>query len=582
LQTISSGGFRCAEIRGPFAISYLLGVLTFARDDQEKYTIIDGAVLAEDPVTRLSGLIKDVFWNTLTRRLDESVIAIAAPDTKDWTEDPRPRIYVPPGCVDQIDYYKRTAKNLKDLRLDVQILPEIITPQDYKDMLLRPGILALEMEEVGSDEKTSDKDLRGLPFVVPGGRFNELYNWDTYFISIGLLASGYLDLAKNVVKNFIFEIQHYGLIPNANRSYYLLRSQPPFLTSLARKTYEKMGNDPEAKEFLKRAILAAIKEYNQVWLAEPRHDPNSGLSRYRPRGFGIPKECEAGAFRPVLEPYAQKHGMTFEQFQEAYEDVKVDEPELDEYFLHDRAVRESGHDISLRMEGVCADLATVDLNCLLYRYEMDIAEVISSEFGGSLSVPPEFCAPGQTPNHVEITDQWEEKAKNRKERIDRYLWNEEKAIYLDYNTKSQKAHTIEAVTCLWPLWCGVASPEQAKLLVQQALPKFEMVGGLVSTTRESIPNGGVGLKCHKQHQWDFPYGWAPHQVMAWDGLNRYGFHAEAERVCYRWLKTVLKTFVDFNGTVVEKYNVTDEREPHKVNAEYGNQGLDFKGFAREG
>jgi alpha,alpha-trehalase len=581
MRTISSGGFRSTEIRGPYALSHILGVLTFANDDKVTYTTIKGSALVEDPITRLSELIKEVFWNTLTRRLDESLIALAAPDAKDWTENPKPRIYVPPRCAHQIEYYQRAARNLTQLELDVQILPEIITPQDYKTMLLKPGILALDMEEV-EDAETGQKHLRGLPFVVPGGRFNELYNWDTYFISIGLLASGYINLAKNIVKNFIFEIQYYGLIPNANRSYYLLRSQPPFLTSLAWKTYQMIRGESDAREFLRRAILAAIKEYNQVWMAEPRFDTATGLSRYRPKGFGIPPECEAGAFQPVLEPYAQKRGLTVNEFKEAYEGGEIEEPQLDDYFLHDRAVRESGHDVSLRMEGVCADLATVDLNCLLYKYETDITTIIRTEFDGSLVIPAEFCAPGQAPDHIETVEQWEQKAERRKERIDKYLWNQEKAIYLDYNTKSRKPHTIESVTCFWPLWCGVASPEQAQLLVEHALPKFEMVGGLVSTTRESIPNGGVDLKCHEQHQWDFPYGWAPHQVMAWDGLIRYGFVAEAERVCYRWLKTVLKTFVDFNGTVVEKYDVTNEREPHKVNAEYGNQGLDFKGFAQEG
>jgi alpha,alpha-trehalase len=109
-----------------------------------------------------------------------------------------------------------------------------------------------------------------------------------------------------------------------------------------------------------------------------------------------------------------------------------------------------------------------------------------------------------------------------------------------------------------------------------------MIGGLVSTTRDSLPNGGVGLKCHSQHQWDFPYGWAPHQMMAWEGLVNYGFQAEAERLAYRWLYTVIKVFVDFNGAIVEKYDVTNGKDPHKVTAEYGNQGLNFKGYAREG
>ncbi|KAF2431558.1 neutral trehalase [Tothia fuscella] len=581
LRTASSGGFHSTVIRGTYAISNILGVLTFANDDEERYTIIDGSSLVEDPVTRLSSLIKQVFWHTLTRRLDASVIAIAAPDSKDWTENPRPRIYVPPSCTDQIDYYQKAATSMPELNLDVQVLPELITEDVYKQMLSRPGLMALDMES-GVNAVTGDKELHGRPFVVPGGRFNELYNWDTYFISIGLLASGYTSLVKNIVLNFVFEIQHYGLIPNANRSYYLVRSQPPFLTSLARQTYEVIRDDVDAKDFLKRAVLAAIKEYNQVWMAEPRYDPVSGLSRYRPRGFGVPKECEAGAFDAVLHPYMKKYNMSSEQFVQAYESGKVQEPDLDEYFLHDRAVRESGHDISLRMEGVCADLGTVDLNSLLYKYETDIMEVIRDEFDGELEIPQEFCAPGQVLSHIETAAEWQQKADSRKQVLDTYLWNEERGMYLDYNTKTGKQHTIESVTCFWPLWSGAASEHQAKMLIEKALPKFEMVGGLVSTAKESLPNGGVGLHCHEQHQWDFPYAWAPHQVMAWDGFKRYGYHKVAERVCYRWLRTVLKVFVDFNGTVVEKYDVTNERDPHKVFAEYGNQGLDFKGFAREG
>lgn len=582
LRTATSGGFSSTEIRGPYAIANVLGVLTFANDDEDKYAIIEGSTLVQDPVTRLSTLIKEVFWNTLTRRLDDSVIALAAPDSKDWTDNPRPRIYVPPSRVDQIDYYRRAAIKLPELNLDVQVLPEVITEADYREMLQRPGIMALDMEASGETSDNGEKELIGLQFVVPGGRFNELFYWDTYFISIGLLSSGYISLVKDIVQNFVFEIQHYGLIPNASRSYLLLRSQPPFLTSLARQTYQVIRDDPEAKEFLKRAVLAAIKEYSQVWVAEPRYDATTGLSRYRPRGFGVPKECEPGAFDNVLKPYALKHDMTIEQFTEAYEDGKVKEPDLDDYFLHDRALRESGHDVSLRMEGVCADLASVDLNSLLYKYEVDIMEILRDEFDGQLEVPQEFCAQGQVPNHVETWTQWQEKAERRKQSIDKYLWNEEKGIYLDYNTKTGKQHTIESVTCFWPLWSGAASAHQAKLLVERTLPKFEKVGGLVSTAQDSLPNGGVGLHCHEQHQWDYPFAWAPHQIMAWDGLKKYNYHKEAERVCYRWLRTILKVFVDFNGTVVEKYDVTNERDPHKVNAEYGNQGLDFKGFAREG
>jgi neutral trehalase len=46
-----------------------------------------------------------------------------------------------------------------------------------------------------------------------------LYNWDSYFISLGLLVDGYIDMAKGMVEHFIFEIKHYGKILNGSRSY---------------------------------------------------------------------------------------------------------------------------------------------------------------------------------------------------------------------------------------------------------------------------------------------------------------------------------------------------------------------------
>ncbi|KAF2398202.1 neutral trehalase [Trichodelitschia bisporula] len=581
LRTVKSKGFRTAEIRGAYALSNVLGALTFAQEDKEKYAILRWSSLHEGPVTRLARLIKDVFWENLTRRLDASMIAAAATDAKDWTENPQPRIYVPRGAPEQFEYYTRVAKEKPEINLDVQLIPSNVTEEVYKKMLEKPGLLALEMEEF-VNPVTGEKDLRGLPFIVPGGRFNELYNWDSYFNAIGLLANGYVHLVQSIVRNFIFEIQHYGFVPNANRSYYLLRSQPPFLTSLALKVYRRIRHEPDSKEFLRNATLAAIKEYNQVWTAEPRYDPKTGLSRYRPQGVGIPPECEKGAFSGLLEPYCKKHNMTEDEFTEAYNSGAVKEPVLDEYFLHDRAVRESGHDVSLRFEGVCADLACIDLNCLLYRYETDIAEIIRTEFDDKLQVPAEFCAIGDIPDRIETSAFWDRKARLRKERIDKYLWDAEKGMYFDYNTKTGKKHTVESATCFWTLWCGVASPRQAAQLVSSALPKFEKPGGLVGTTEESIPNRGKNLKCHDGHQWDYPFGWSPHQILAWDGLRRYGYYQDAERVCYRWLYSIIKVFVDFNGAVVEKYDVTNLRAPHIVKAEYGNQGLDFKGYAKEG
>jgi alpha,alpha-trehalase len=163
--------------------------------------------------------------------------------------------------------------------------------------------------------------------------------------------------------------------------------------------------------------------------------------------------------------------------------------------------------------------------------------------------------------------------------MDRYCWNEKAGMYFDYNTKSKRQSGFESATTFWALWAGVASPKQANALVEQALPKMEAVGGLLAGTERSR---GTITQSRPNRQWDYPFGWAPHQILAWKGLKRYGFEDEAKRLVYRWMYTMTKSFVDYNGVVVEKYDVTASKDPHKVLAEYGNQGGDIKGVAREG
>jgi alpha,alpha-trehalase len=397
--------------------------------------------------------------------------------------------------------------------------------------------------------------------------------------ALGLIECKRVDLAKSMVTHFIFCIKHYGKILNANRSYYLTRSQPPFLTDMAIRVFKEIKSDPGALEFLKHAILAAIKEYHTVWMAQPRLDKITGLSRYRPEGRGVPPETESTHFTHLLEPYAKKHGLSFEDFVKAYNEGTVKEPELDEYFLHDRAVRESGHDTSYRLEGVCANLATIDLNSLLYKYETDISDCIRLYFKDSLVIPAEFCVGDMQPGHRESSSLWDRRARLRKARIDKYLWNEKKGMYFDYDTVKKEQCTYETATTFWALWAGVAEPEQAIRLVGTAVPLFEAEGGLVSGTEES--RGKISLD-RPNRQWDYPFGWAPQQILAWEGLMRYGQKRVCQRIAYRWLRMMISAFVDFHGVVVEKYDVTKKIAPHKVEAEYGNQGLDFKGVAREG
>lgn len=154
-----------------------------------------------------------------------------------------------------------------------------------------------------------------------------------------------------------------------------------------------------------------------------------------------PLETEDTHFIHILEPLASKYAMNCPEFTKAYNkyDGTINELELDEHFLHDRAVRESGHDASYRLENVAAKLSTIDLNSLLYKYETNVARTIEIPFGGRLAIPHELCVgvQGITPNQVQTSTVWDRKAKNRRKAVNRYLWNEDSGIYFDYDTDTQ-------------------------------------------------------------------------------------------------------------------------------------------------
>lgn len=267
------------KVHSVYHLSNLLQELFLAQTRGMKTVTISRSQLEEDPVHRLSRLIKTSWWDNLTRRIDAEGIERAAPDPK--IKD-LPRIYIPPGAPEQYAYYSAVAKERPAMHLDVQWLPEgEITADFIKGINNRPGILALDMECTQLEAQPSTRRLQGLPFIVPGGHFNELYNWDACFCALGMLDT-HLHICKGIVKNFIFEIKHYGKVLNANRSYYLGRAQPPLLTWLALKTFDKTKHESDALDILKSAILAARKEYLQWWTSTPRFDEETGLSRYRP------------------------------------------------------------------------------------------------------------------------------------------------------------------------------------------------------------------------------------------------------------------------------------------------------------
>jgi alpha,alpha-trehalase len=407
-------------------------------------------------------------------------------------------------------------------------------------------------------------------YVVPGGRFNEMYGWDSYFIIRGLVLDGRIALAKDMVENFFFEIEHYGGVLNANRTYYLTRSQPPFLTSMILSVYDaqKAGGHQDNK-WLEKAYSFAVKDH-ELWTSEPHRAGSTGLSRYFDFGNGPAAESvkdETGHYRQVAAYFLGQEDLGRNYLAESSAakpsplgagplfalqicDLAktMAQPGCDpagtvaltaDYYKGDRSMRESGFDISFRFGPYGASthhFAPVCLNSLLYKSEKDL-ERMSATLG-----------------RKEESEKWRERAEQRKADIQKYLWDEERGLFFDYDFEKQTRSTYDYVTTFYPLWAGIATPEQARKVVQN-IGIFERPGGLVMSPYET---GG---------QWDYPYAWAPNQLMADEGMRRYDFNKEADKVSYEFLSMVMENFRR-DGTIREKYDAVKRSSETQVTAGY--------------
>jgi alpha,alpha-trehalase len=406
-------------------------------------------------------------------------------------------------------------------------------------------------------------------YVVPGGRFNEMYGWDSYFIIRGLVRAGRLELARGMVDNFFFEVEHYGAMLNANRTYYLTRSQPPFLSSMFVDVYdalEKSGHGDTA--WLARAYADLEKDY-EMWNRDPHLAGDTGLSRYYDFGEGPPAEAlqdETGIYRKVaayffFHPAQADHyivenlpGVTEPVAGAAYtqqvcevplamargECEKQQEFKLSsDYYKGDRSMRESGFDVSFRFGPFGAathHYAPVCLNSLLYKTEKDL-EQISRWLG-----------------HTTDAEKWSKRAEQRKKLIARYLWDDEAGFFFDFDGQTGHRSSYRYATTFYPLWAGLATPEQAKAVAKN-LPAFERPGGLAMSTEDT----GA--------QWDLPYGWGNIEMLAVDGMRRYGFSDDADRISYEFLSMVAENFRR-DGNIREKYNVVARSSESHVEVGY--------------
>lgn len=412
------------------------------------------------------------------------------------------------------------------------------------------------------------------PYVVPGGRFNEMYGWDSYFILLGLEADHHEALGKGIVDNFLFEVEHYGSVLNANRTYYLTRSQPPFLTSMIRAVYEDPASFPataagrnEARLWLEHAYTVAEKDYS-TWTRPDHLAGSTGLARYFDFGVGpVPEMADASSYYPDIIRWLVAHpqaanGEGFlvkgSEHPDAAEAERLKQSSCDVqasvvcsrawfggyrlsrgFYLGDRAMRESGFDTTSRFEafsGATHHYAPVCLNSLLYRYERDL-----SHLAHVLGKPDDAL-------------RWDRRAKAREAAIQRYLWRPTEGVFADYDFVHARPSSYAYLTSLYPLWAGVASREQARQMVAK-LSIFERAGGL------SMSNTMSGL------QWDEPFGWAPANWLAVDGLEATGFHADAVRIAQHFDATVDAGFAA-DTTIREKYNVVSGNADVEVSAGY--------------
>ncbi len=460
----------------------------------------------------------------------------------------------------------------------IKVVPVLYLPKDFAepaavqklaaDCNVRVEHLPLEIQRLGEIDtaKIQPHGLLYLPdkYVVPGGRFNEMYGWDSYFIIRGLLRAGGVELARGMVDNFFFEIEHYGAMLNANRTYYLTRSQPPFLSSMFVDVYHATEKDGHSdKAWLERAYADLNKDY-EMWTRDPHLAGQTGLSRYYDFGEGPPAEAvqdESGFYRKVAQYFflhpAQADDYVVETGAGAPQAVAGSAYSLQvcdvpltmahaecekgkqfklsaDYYKGDRSMRESGFDVSFRFGPFGAathHYAPVCLNSLLYKTEKDM-EQISLWLG-----------------HSEDAKKWNQRAEERKKLITQYLWNDEQGQFFDFNFVTKRMSRYQYASTFYPLWAGLATPEQAKAVVGN-LKVFERPGGLPMSTQET----GA--------QWDLPYGWGNIEMLAIDGLRRYGYNADADRVSYEFLSTVAENFRR-DGTIKEKYNVvTRSSEAH--------------------
>ncbi|MCZ4244715.1 alpha,alpha-trehalase TreF [Pedobacter punctiformis] len=355
-------------------------------------------------------------------------------------------------------------------------------------------------------------------YIVPGGRFREIYYWDSYFTMLGLKEAGKKVLIKNMVDNFAWLIRNYGFIPNGNRTYYLTRSQPPFFSLMVQLLAE---SDPSVKISDYCDVLE--KEY-AFWMKGTENLQKGKALNHLVKlkdGSVLNRYYDAGAV-PREESYA--------------EDLKSAQKTLQakpDFYRNVRSAAESGWDFSTRWfadgksfgQIITTDLIPVDLNGLLYNLENVIATAYIQK--GDATKAKLFST----------------RAIKRKQAILKYCWNPSLKFFTDYNWKKQQPSKQLTLAATSPLFFKIATNVQAAAVVEKIQADFLKKGGLITTLNKS------------GEQWDNPNAWAPLQWISIAGMRNYGYNELADTVSNRWINLNVKVF-EQTGKLMEKYDAS--------------------------
>lgn len=361
------------------------------------------------------------------------------------------------------------------------------------------------------------------PHVVPGGRFREVYYWDSYFTAEGLAASGRLETVTDMVENFASLIDRFGFIPNGNRIYYLSRSQMPLFCKMVEILVRQNGVEA-ATPYLPR-----LEQEYSFWM-----DGSETVSRTDPTHRRV-VQLDGHVMNRYWddEPSPRKESYREDRQMAAC----VSEAERSALYRHIRAACESGWDFSSRWFADdsdfrsirTTDLIPIDLNAALYNIEQRLAEWLDYHGRGAAAA------------------KYRRAAANRRAAINEYCWDPDDGFYFDYCWKGKTQAETWSLAAVTPLYFGVASDEQAAAVATVLEERFLEPGGLPATLTQT------------PEQWDAPNGWAPLQWMAIKGLRRYGHTSLANAIEQRWI-AINRDVFEATGKMVEKYDVVNANQ----------------------